>query len=94
MTANCAKSLLTMAWRKYVELSEQDIIFSQPEENQLDDALRKLPQHYREVIHLHYYEGYKTDEIAEILHRRPSTVRTQLTRARELLAKILQEESL
>ena len=81
-----------MPWRKYVELSEPDIIFNQPEENALDDALRKLPQHYREVIHLYYYEEYKTDEIAGILNRRPSTVRTQLTRAREMLAKILEEE--
>ena len=94
VTANCAKSFLTMPWRKHIELSEPDIIFSQPEENSLDDALRKLPQYYREVIHLYYYEGYKTDEIAGILNRRPSTVRTQLTRAREMLAKILKEEEL
>ena len=37
------------------------------------------------VIHLYYYEGYKTAEIAEILSRKEGTIRTQLKRAKELL---------
>ncbi|MDE7122028.1 MAG: sigma-70 family RNA polymerase sigma factor [Oscillospiraceae bacterium] len=93
VTANCAKSFLTSAWRRHTQPLEQDILFEQPEENQLDGALRQLPVKYREVIHLYYYEGYQTDEIAKILKRKPSTVRTQLTRARESLAKILKEEN-
>lgn len=92
VTTNCAKSFLTSAWKRHTRALEQDILFEQPEENQLDEALRQLPVKYREVIHLYYYEGYQTDEIAEILKRKPSTVRTQLTRARERLADILKEE--
>ncbi len=95
VTANCSKSFLTSAWKRHTQPLEQDImIFEQPEENQLDEALRQLPVKYREVIHLYYYEGYQTDEIAKILKRKSSTVRTQLTRAREQLAKILKEENL
>ncbi|QCT02881.1 RNA polymerase, sigma-24 subunit, ECF subfamily [Paenibacillus algicola] len=44
-----------------------------------------LPRKYRIVIHLYYYEGYKTAEIAELLNIKESTIRTQLKRAKELL---------
>ena len=40
---------------------------------------------YKEVVWLHYYEGYQTDEIAEMLNRSPSTVRGQLRDARAKL---------
>lgn len=47
------------------------------------DAVKELPVQFREVIHLHYYEGYSTDEIAKILQRNPSTVRSDLRRGRK-----------
>ena len=46
---------------------------------------------FREVIHLHYYEGYSTEEIAKILGRNPSTVRSDLRRGREKLKAVLKE---
>ena len=55
------------------------------------DAVKELPVQFREVIHLHYYEGYSTEEIAKILGRNPSTVRSDLRRGREKLKTILQE---
>ena len=51
-----------------------------------------LPEKYRVVIHLHYYEGYGVDEIAALLSRRPGTVKSQLSRGRMLLKNALQEE--
>ena len=54
-------------------------------ESAVDEALAHLPGKYRAVIHLFYYEGYQTEEIARILGRSPSTVRAQLTRARQKL---------
>ena len=42
------------------------------------DAVKDLPVQFREVIHLHYYEGYSTEEIARLLDRNPSTVRSDL----------------
>ena len=44
------------------------------------------------MIHLFYYEGFSTDEIADILHRKNSTVRTQLTRARAMLRAFMEED--
>ncbi len=91
VTVNTAKSMNNSAWMRYVIPLEQEI-FEEPEENRLADALFRLPPKYRDVIHLHYYEGYKTEEIAEILGRKPATVRSQLARAREKLAELLKEE--
>ena len=56
------------------------------------EAVKSLPVRDREVIHLFYYEGYQTEEIARILGRSPATVRSQLTRARRQLRELLKEE--
>ena len=56
---------------------------------QLRRGIGELPEEYRLVIHLYYYEELTTEEIARLLHRRSSTVRTQLVRARERLRTIL-----
>lgn len=66
--------------------------YTDPEESAVDAALVRLPAKYRSVIHLFYYEGYDTEEIGQILGRRPSTVRAQLTRARQKLKELLKEE--
>ena len=55
------------------------------------DAVKSLPVQFREVIHLHYYEGYSTAEIAKILGRNPATVRSDLHRGREKLKSVLKE---
>lgn len=55
------------------------------------EAVKKLPDIYRQVIHLFYYEGYKTAEIARILNLKESSVRTDLKRGREKLKYILKE---
>ena len=55
------------------------------------EAVRELPENYREAIHLYYYEGYSTKEIAKILQSRESTVRSNLKRGREKLKAILKE---
>ena len=57
---------------------------------QLRSRVKELPEQYRLVIHLYYYEELSTEEIARLLHRRASTVRTQLVRARQQLKVILE----
>lgn len=49
--------------------------------------LKDLSKKYSTVLYLYYYEEYSTKEIAQILGRRESTVRTQLVRGREELRK-------
>ena len=52
-------------------------------------AVGSLPVKFRTVVHLHYAEGYSTDEIAAMLRIPPATVRTRLRRGREKLKTIL-----
>ena len=53
------------------------------------EAVWALPKAYRDVIYLHYYEGYTAPEIAGILNRNPNTVYTHLHKAKELLREAL-----
>lgn len=55
------------------------------------EAVKSLPVKYREIIHLYYYEGYKTAQIAEITGQKESTVRSNLMRGRERLKSVLKE---
>ena len=92
VTANCAKSLAASPWLKRHVALEDIYTYDQPEESGLDAALAQLPSKYRAVIHLYYYEGYNTEETARILGLKPSTVRAQLTRARQTMARLLKED--
>lgn len=58
----------------------------------LEEAMDSLPMKMRRVIHLFYYEEMSVDEIAEALNEKPSTIRSQLSRARKALKKKLTGE--
>lgn len=60
-------------------------------ENMIIGAINSLTVKYREVLFLFYYEGYSTMEIAKILNKKESTVRSLLLRARKKLKTILKE---
>ncbi len=97
VTINMAKNLWRTAWKqKVVSLFDSDVE-EQPEamreEEELLEVVKRLPQKYRVVIHLFYYEELSIDEMADLLKEKPSTVRTQLTRARRQLRKMLEEDS-
>lgn len=55
------------------------------------EAVKELPVKYREVIHLFYYEGLSTAQIAAVLQQKESTVRSHLMRGRDKLKTILKE---
>lgn len=92
VTVNCANSLWRSPWKRHTEPLTEELAAQTPESIDLSHALKKLSPQYREVIHLFYYEELSTAEIGRILHRKTSTVRTQLTRARAILKKVLKEE--
>ncbi|MDF1799873.1 MAG: sigma-70 family RNA polymerase sigma factor [Planctomycetota bacterium] len=56
---------------------------------QVVEAVLALPEPYKDVVVLAYYQGLKPAEIAARLDRKPATVRTQLHRAHELLRQRL-----
>ena len=87
----CTDHLRYAARRKWVPL---DMI--EEEREVLDDmssevleAVLSLPEKYRNVIYLHYYEDYPAVEIARILGKKENTVYSWLSRARELLRERL-----
>lgn len=51
-----------------------------------------LPEKYKTCVYLHYYEGYKTAEIAAMTGTPASTVRSHLSEARALLRSMLGKE--
>lgn len=95
VTINCTKDLFLSSWFKKTEAlddSHNDIPYVEEEKSDMYYAVMRLPQKYRTVIHLHYYEGYKVEEIASIIKSTPGTVKSQLHRARELLKALYNEE--
>ena len=60
------------------------------EAQQLYAAVQTLPQKYREVILLRFYQDLTAPEIAEILHQATGTIYHKLTRAQEMLKKRLE----
>ncbi len=53
------------------------------------EAVLSLPGQYKEVIYLHYYEGYTASEIGAILGKKENTVYSLLSRGRGILKKEL-----
>lgn len=87
----CTDLLRYLSRRKYVPL---EVISEESEgldsaSTEILETVLKLPDKYRNVIYLYYYEGYSALEIAGILRKKENTVYTWLSRARELLKEEL-----
>ena len=90
---NGCKTRLRAAWRRNLPL-EEGLAVASPEERAELEELMALPPKDRLGIHLYYYEGYKTAEIAQITGEQEGTVRSRMSRAREKLRTLLAEEEL
>ena len=92
VTVNGCKSRLRSPWRRRTAPLLDTYPASGPEEQSLMEAIGALPARDRAVLHLYYYEGYQTAEIAEMTSWREGTVRSRLTRARAKLGALLKGE--
>lgn len=92
VAANLCKNRLSY-WRRHPqeELSELLPGREEPQLAAVWDAVGALPARYRGVVHLYYYEGYSTVEIARLLGKKEATIRSLLTRARARLRELLKE---
>ena len=70
----------------------ETLTFETPEAETLFETVMQLPEKYRIVIHLYYYEDYAVSEIADILKLSESNVKTRLSRGRGMLRKALKED--
>lgn len=85
VTINCSKTLLTSAWRRHTVAATDDVLHMMEHDTDVYGAVLALPEKYRTVIHLYYYEGYRVEEIAGMLAVSPNTVKSHLFRARGML---------
>ncbi len=92
VTINLTKSLLTSSWfRRTTELKD-NLSVTMAEKSEVYYAVAALPKDMRTVIHLYYYEDYKVDEIAKLLGRSSSYVKSILMRSRKKLKTALGED--
>jgi len=96
VTVNECKDLLKSFFRTHTVSLEQ--VWEKAEDMEVEhrevwEAVISLPEKYRDVIYLHYYEGYTAPQISRILGKNVNTVYTLMTRARERMKEMLGGES-
>lgn len=90
----CKSTLKSAEYRLYAQSPDMDDLPEPSMEDEHPDdtvlsAVMQLPEKYREVIMLHYYQGLPSPEVARILRIPQATVLTRLHRARKLLESSL-----
>ncbi len=94
VAVNSCKDLLKSFFRSRT-VSMEDIVslpaVQTEEYNNVLETVLGLPQKYKDVVYLHYYEGYSAVEIGKILGKNMNTVYTLLARARKMLQERLGE---
>ena len=91
---NCAKNVSRSFFRRNTVPLEDymdSLEFDSGESREIFREVMNLPESYRLVIHLYYYEDYSVAEIGRILGLTESNVKVRLSRGRQLLKKALQE---
>jgi len=94
-TRNACRDALRSWWRtKRVGMETIVERESLPEalEGEVWSAISALGEKYRLLVYLHYYEGYKTEELAGMLGINHATIRTRLRRAKAKLRLALEED--
>ena len=69
----------------------EDEVISSYVAKDIQEAIRKLPEHHRSVVVLRYLQDFSYNEIAESLDLPLNTVKSYLYRARQQLQALLQE---
>jgi RNA polymerase sigma-70 factor, ECF subfamily len=103
---NQCKDYLRSAYSRYIYLSDkissfakgstktpEDLVLENNEKNLLTKEILNLPIKYREVIYLYYFQELKIREIADVLGVNENTLKSRLSRAKELVKKNIQEGS-
>ena len=90
---NCAKDFLGQ--RAQLQQLHEETLSDQttPDTDtymDLHKAIEQLRPEYREVIKLYYLDDLSVKQIAQVLDKNENTVKTQLSRAREMLKTMLE----
>lgn len=105
IAVNICRDLMRSSWKKRVVVTDdfntysaegkdtEDIIEKRNERQDVINAIMKLPEKYREVIHLYYYLEMDVKDIAKIIKIPSGTVKSRLFKARNLLHDMLGGEA-
>ena len=104
VTINCAKKQKGSFWNRKVDSMEKSAQEQSDErtanayetvenaDSPVLLAVRELPEKYRSVVYLFYYEEMSIAQIGKLLGEKESTVKSRLYRAREILKMKLEGE--
>jgi RNA polymerase sigma factor, sigma-70 family len=90
-TNNC-KNNIKHWWKKNINIDYMEEASDELKSDNTIHLILTLPNKYKSVIYMYYYEGYSTIEIAQILNMKEATVRSNLSRGRLLLKDIIRGE--
>ena len=104
IAVNICRDYMRSAWKKRVVVTDdfltqpsdsdtEEIIEKRCEKQALIKAIMKLPNKYREIIHLYYYQEMEVKDIAGILKIPGGTVKSRLFKARNLLHDMIGGEA-
>ena len=91
---NLCKDRIKHWWRKRANIDDYQHLESSHEfmDDNILKAVMALPDRYKAVVYLYYYEGYPSPEIAKILKKPQSTILNHLSEARKILKGVLANE--
>ena len=91
VTINLCKDHRKSFWNRNVSELDENVKYFDEEDSDDLEEIKKLKPIHRNIIYLYYYQGYKINEISEILNMNQNTVSSYLTRARAELKDIITE---
>ncbi len=91
VTINKCKNFQKSHWQSKRDSMDSAVNIPAEESQAIPELVYSLPQKYRNIIYLYYYEEYTVAEIAQILKENKNTVNSKLQRARKKLKEILEE---
>ena len=95
-TINMCKNKVNMFWNKNKcsidDVQEFAVSDKYNTDTSVFQAVMTLGEKYRVVVYMYYYEGYSTPEIADVIGKNETTIRSLLHRARNKLKDMLKED--
>ena len=87
--SNYCKNFLKHWWRKRKNIDDYTEIIggASYKVDEMMELILALPEKYKTVVYLYYYEGYDSVQIAKMLHKPGATIRSYLSSARKMLKK-------
>ena len=90
--SNCCKDILKHWWRRRKNIDDYTEMVGNDNSviDEMMELVMQLPEKYKTTVYMYYYEGYNSREIAKLLGKPESTIRTYLQKAKKILKKELE----